>query len=279
MSRETFAAAMRAELDAVVARYEALVRAHEETLARVREGARDGEVAALKADLAQARAEAARLREGEAAAKAEAAALRARVDDLSREAARAREEADRERRAAAEAASKAEAAVADAKKRAGELEAEVRAAAEMTQALESTFAAERRFVEACAGLEGSLLIESIRGAFGADLGASASVYAALKGRGLDALLTQAIKERGRSAVQAPLLSRERTALSGLAAAAGCELITPSAGTRFSASSMDKASSISEPAEEGNVVECLVPGLRLTGTDGALVFPRVVVAAG
>jgi hypothetical protein len=43
--------------------------------------------------------------------------------------------------------------------------------------------------------------------------------------------------------------------------------------------MDKAATASDPAEEGNVLECLLPGLRRVGTDGSLVFPRVRVATG
>jgi len=275
MSRESFAAAMRAELDAVVARYEALVSAHAETLSMVRE--RDAD--ALRVEIAQLSVEGERLRAAALAEKAEASSLRMKVEELTRDLARAREDLDRERGAAAEAKAKAEAAIEDARRRSVDLEAEVQAAAEATRALEDTFSAERRFVEGCRGLEGSLLMEAIRGAFGRDLGLSPAVYAALKGRGLDGLLTQAVKDRGRAVVQAPLLERERAALTALSSAAGCELIVPKAGTRFSASLMDKASTVSEPAEEGNVVECLVPGVRLAGTDGALVFPRVVVAAG
>ena len=82
-----------------------------------------------------------------------------------------------------------------------------------------------------------------------------------------------------SPAQAPLLEREKSALPGMAAAAGCELIAPATGTKFSPQSMEKASTVSEPAEEGNVVECAMPGLRRSGTEGALVFPRVVVATG
>ena len=101
----------------------------------------------------------------------------------------------------------------------------------------------------------------------------------MKGRGLEIILTSTFKERGRSIVQAPLLERERAALPGIAAAAGCELVVPAPGTRFAATAMDKASSVSQPAEEGNVVECLMPGARRSGTEGALVLPRVVVATG
>lgn len=220
--RESFAEALRAELSAVVARYEALVRAHSEALAAAGGRESDG----LRAEIASL--------------KAENAALKAENDRL---------------RAAADAA------LAEAR------------------AIEDTFAPERKFVEACAGIDGSLLLEAVRAAFGKDLAPTPSVYAALKGRGLDALLTQVIKERGRSAVNAPLLPREERALASLASAAGCELIIPATGTRFSVSTMDKASTVSEPAEEGNVVDCLIPGVRLAGTEGALVFPRVVVASG
>ncbi len=119
----------------------------------------------------------------------------------------------------------------------------------------------------------------MKSTLGRDLTPTPATYAALKGRGLEVVLTQAFKERGRSIVQAPLLERERAALPGIAAAAGCELLIPSPGTRFAASAMDRASSVSEPAEEGNVVECLMPGGRRIGTEGALVLPRVVVATG
>ncbi|MCU0686313.1 MAG: hypothetical protein MUF34_29385, partial [Polyangiaceae bacterium] len=58
-----------------------------------------------------------------------------------------------------------------------------------------------------------------------------------------------------------------------------ELIDPAPGTRFSTQTMEKAGTLADPAEEGNVTRCALPGLRLRGTDGALVFPRVVVATG
>lgn len=257
MSRESFADALRIELAAVVTRYEALVKAHAEALSLERDRKEEelrGEIAALKAEVE-------RLRAGESEGQGVTAKLRAQVDELTAELGRAREEAAQERKKAAEAAARAETAT------------------EAAQALEGTFVAEKRFAEACRGLEGSLLMEAIRGALGRDIDATPATLAALKARGLELLLTQSVKERGRSAPAAPLLERERAALPGLAASAGCELFTPQAGTRFSAASMDKASTVSDPAEEGNVVECLVPGIRLAGTEGALVFPRVVVAAG
>ena len=246
----TFAAALRAEIDAVVARYEALARAHEETLSVVR--ARESE--ALGLELAAARVERDRLRAEAGEQKAEIATLRAEAQTLSRE-------------------------LEAARARATTLEGAAREAGETARALTEQFAAEARFVTACGGLEGSLLGEALKSALGREIAADPATYAALKGRGLEIVLTLTLKERGRSVVQAPLLERERAALPGIAAAAGGELLIPAAGTRFAATSMDKASSVSQPAEEGNVVECLIPGARRIGTEGSLVLPRVVVATG
>jgi hypothetical protein len=246
----TFAAALRAEIDAVVARYEALARAHEETLSAFR--ARETE--ALGQELALARVERDRLRVETGEQKAEIATLRAEVRALSRD-------------------------LEVAGSRASELEGAAREAGEAARALSEQFAAEDRFVTACSGLEGSLLGEALKSALGREIVPNPATYAALKGRGLEVILTLTFKERGRSIVQAPLLERERAALPGIAAAAGCELLIPAPGTRFAAGAMDKAGSVSQPAEEGNVVECLMPGGRRTGTEGALVLPRVVVATG
>ena len=246
----TFAAALRAEIDAVVARYEALARAHEEALSAVRARETD----ALGKELGEARVERDRLRVEAREHAAEMATLRAEAQALTRD-------------------------LAEARAHASELEGAARSAGEVARALSEQFVAEDRFVRACAGLEGSLLGEALKSSLGRDLTESPATYAALKGRGLEVVLTLTFKERGRSVVQAPLLERERAALAGLAAAAGCELLSPAPGTRFAAVSMDKASSVSQPAEEGNVVECLMPGGRRSGTEGALVLPRVVVATG
>jgi hypothetical protein len=246
----TFAAALRAEIDAVVARYEAMARAHEETLSAIR--AREAE--ALGKELATTLVERDGLRVEAGAQKVEIATLRAEVQALTRE-------------------------LSATRGRAEALEGAAREAGETARALSEQFAAEERFVTACAGLEGSLLGEALKGALGREIAANPATYAALKGRGLEILVTATLKERGRSVVQAPLLERERAALPGIAAAAGCELLTPTPGTRFAATAMDKASSVSQPAEEGNVVECLIPGARRGGTEGALVLPRVVVATG
>lgn len=246
----TFAAALRAEIDAVVARYEAMARAHEEALSALR--AREAE--ALSRDLAAACAERDRLRAEAGEQRSEIAALRAEREALSRD-------------------------LAQARARAEGLEGAAREAGEAARALSEQFVAESRFVAACAGLDGSLLGEALKVALGRDLAPTPATYAALKGRGLEVVLTLAFKERGRSVVHAPLLERERAALPGIAAAAGCDLVLPAPGTRFSTGAMDRASSVSEPAEEGNVVECLMPGGRRSGTEGALVLPRVVVATG
>ncbi len=249
-SHLTFAAALRAEIEAVVARYEALARAHEETLSAVRAREKDE----LDKELAVAVVERDRLRVEAGEQRAEIATLRAEIQAISRDLEAARD-------------------------RASSLEGAAREAGETARALSEQFAAEDRFVTACAGLEGSLLGEALKSSLGREIAANPATYAALKGRGLEILLSLTFKERGRSVVQAPLLERERTALPGLAAAAGCELLTPTPGTRFTATAMDKASSVSQPAEEGNVVECLIPGARRSGTEGALVLPRVVVATG
>lgn len=262
MRDKPFTAALRAEIDAVVARYEALATAHAEAL----DAARAQEVAALRAEITALKDELGRTRReaAEALARAEAAH---------------KGELERERRALADARAAMEAELAQASARLRATEAEAQAARAATNALEEQFTAERRFIEACNAIAGSLLHEAIRGALGRETTPGPATYAALKGRGVEAVLTAALKERGRRVVEAPLLENERNALKAIAAAAGCELIVPAAGTRFSASSMDKASTAPEPAEEGNVLECLMPGSRLAGTEGALVFPRVLVATG
>ena len=322
MSKDPFSAALRAELDAVVARYEALARTHHETLAAVREQ----ETAKLRADTAGLVSDRERARAQEGELKARLAQALARIESTERELAQAKEAAERERRAAEElghkasaavteaaaglsreqaaAAARLEAAKAEAREgllrerkahkeeigrleaerealtaRVAELEGELGAARDAAESLGEAFSQERAFVSAGAGLAGTALAEALRGAMGAELSASPGCYAALKARRPDVILTAAVKERGRLVLSSPLAEREATALRGLAAAAGCEIIAPEPGARFSGQSMDKASVVVDPAEEGNVVECLMPGLRLAGTEGALVFPRVLVATG
>jgi hypothetical protein len=246
LSEETFAAALRVELDAVVMRYEALVRA------LASQGGRETE--ALRAEAARLAAENQKLRREAAEHEAETATLTARVAELERALAEARGEVTR-------------------------LEGLAHAALEQTLSYEEQFLAEKRFVEACRDLGGSLLGEALTAAVGRPVEPGSATYAGLNARGLENALVAAVKDRGRSVGSAPLLERERTALTALAAIAGCEAIAPAVGTRFSATSMERSGSVSDPAEEGNVVSCALPGLRRAGTEGALVFPRVVVATG
>jgi hypothetical protein len=250
---DSFAFQLRAEIDAVVGRYEALVRA----LAEVRAHEAD----ALRAEVARLTAEADRLR-------AEGAAQAAEVQRLSALS------AEQQARIAG-----LEGELSRAKERAGELAKAAEEAQATSQAYEEQFAAEKRFVDACAPLAGSLMVEVIEAVLGRAVDGTSATFAVLKARGLEATLVAAFKDRGRGTAQAPLLEREKGALAALAAAAGCELIAPAAGTRFSPSSMEKGGTVSDPAEEGNVVSTAMPGLRRAGTEGALVFPRVVVATG
>ncbi|MRG93392.1 hypothetical protein [Polyangium spumosum] len=238
--KETFSAALRAEIEAIVMRYEALVSS--------------------RVDAAE--------RDGSTAARDELAALRAERDEMARELATLRVQRER-----------LSLELDTARERIAALEAEVRAGAAAHLALEEQFTAEKRFTAASAEVSGTMLEGALRAAIGRDLDPSPALYAALKGKGLEGVLVAAFKERGRTIAHAPLLERERAPLSALASAAGCELVSPAPGTRFSASSMEKAATTSDPAEEGNVVECMLPGLRRAGTDGMLVFPRVRVATG
>jgi hypothetical protein len=246
MTDETFAAALRAELDALVGRYETLVR----TVAAL--GGRETD--ALRAEAARLAAENQRLRSELDARRADAERQSARVVDLERELEQSRARGDELERAAKEAALR-------------------------SQDYEEQFSAERGFVEAAGEASGSLLGDALVAAIGRPLDATSASYAALKARGLEATLVAALRDRGRGALAAPLLPRERAALATLARAAGCELVEPAHGTRFAAASMEKAGTVSEPSEEGNVVSTAAPGLRRAGTEGALVFPRVVVASG
>jgi hypothetical protein len=254
--KETFSAALRAEIDAIVMRYEAMFASRMEAL----QSAGSREVDGLRAEIAQLRAE----RE---ASHRELQALRTERDQRAREVTAFRNERDDLARQ-----------IERANERMKALEVEARAGAAAASALEEQFAAEKRFAAACAGA-GGLLEDALRLAIGRDLELGPALYAALKAKGLEAVLAAAFKERGRTVAQAPLLDREKERLPALAAAAGCELVVPAHGTRFLPSSMDKVATTSDPAEEGNVVDCLLPGLRRAGTEGSLVFPRVRVATG
>ena len=315
MSQENFSVALRAELDAVVARYEALVRAHQEALSAPREA----ETLKLRGDLTSLLADRERVRKSESDLRDQLRASAERIERLERELGTSRHQLEVQRREAEEARQKAEKqlevmqaetakqraqaqadaearlqqhrrevgeltsrlarAEADARTRIEQLTAERTRAEQRADSLDSTFSAERAFVAACAPLAGTAMHEALRSALGSELNDAPATYAAIKARRPDAVLTSAFKERGRTIVTAPLTSRERDALPGLAGAAGCELIVPERGARFAGAAMEKASTQVDPAEEGNVLDCLLPGLRLSGTDGTMVAPRVVVATG
>lgn len=275
MSKDAFSAALRAEIEAVVARYEALARAHQESLFAIREQ----EVAKLRADVATLIAERERGKQAEADLKARLAESMTRAERLERELATARAAIEDEQRQTREAKARAEALAAESRRRVEQLGAELERAQSTAASLGEAFATERSFVEATRGLEGTLLYESLRAALGVEPAPSPSVFSELKSRRPETVLLQTVKDRGRTAASAPLSERESQALRKLAEAAGCELIVPERGVRFSSASMEKGATRSDPAEEGNVLDTLVPGLRMAGTEGAMVFPRVLVATG
>ncbi|MBK8694572.1 MAG: hypothetical protein IPN17_20400 [Deltaproteobacteria bacterium] len=153
---------------------------------------------------------------------------------------------------------------------------EARTLAMQVQSLDAQFASERDFVAALLGVSGSQLFDAAQATLGAALDATPGCYGALKAKRMDVVLAGAMRERGRSAVRSTLGDDERRALSRAAAAAGCELVEAALGQRYSAASMDKAGERAEPAEEGLVVACVMPGLRLAGSAGSLVHPRVIV---
>jgi predicted nucleic acid-binding Zn-ribbon protein len=311
MSKDPFAPALRAEIEAVVARYEALARSHQEALA----AAREHEVTKLRNDLAALLADRERTRAQEADARAQLKVAQERAALLDRSLADVRKQLDEARLRAETLQTEARAAVdrereesrkthaatqaqldearrqldevrrqldearAEASQRLAQVEGALREVQQEAESLSEAFASERVFIEVCQSIEGTALHDALRQAFGEEFSPQPSTYAALKARRPDAILTHAFKERGRLIVAAPLTAVERAALPRLAEASGCELIEPEHGVRFASSSMDKASTQPDPAEEGNVLGCLMPGLRLAGTEGALVFPRVLVASG
>lgn len=287
---DPFTAALRAELDAVVARYEAMTRAHHEALAGVLRERAEG--AQRLAEALSVERDALRARDGDARTKL--GRLSSRIEELENDAAKERErfntELARARRTfdedlarervklSADLARERERAER-AEARVEALERELRGAKQAGEALEGAFVAERAFVDAALTIREAPLFGSLGVALGRPLEPSPPTYAALKERRPDAVLAFALNERARLLPQSPLAAAERVALTRLAEAAGGELIDPTPGTRFSSQTMDKAGTTSDPAEEGNVTRCALPGLRLRGTEGALVFPRVVVATG
>ena len=330
---ESFRMALKAELEAVIARYEVLAKAHHEALVQ----AQEQQALALQGQLAAAEREHEALQKAAAAERAELLAgkeqLTARVAALEAEKKVARQELAEHKKAAAQERDKLladkerlsfrittlktkvemvererdglndTAAKLGAQKK--QLEEQVsELSQQLTEATESleqerlrarnissvadelsedmkvladAFAKETAFVAAARDLAGTKLGKALEQALKRPLTADAATYAELKAARPDVVLTHAFKSRGRRIVTQPLAPQERAALADLAAAAGCQLIEPALGMRFSSLSMDKADTASDPAEADNVLECLIPGLRLAGSDGSLVFPRVRVA--
>lgn len=247
--------AMRAELDAVTLRFEAQLKQHVAATA----GARREELDALAQQLAAANVRVAESeqRAGELSARlterdAEIARMRALHDEAAREIAALHAELDEARRTL------------------GEMGARV-------TSLDAQFASERAFVGAVTGVAGTLLFEVSAQVFGQALEATPTCYGAIKARKADVLLAAIVRERGRSVTRYALSREEREALGALAEASGCALIEVAPGARFASASMEKVATRSEPADEDHVLACLMPGVRLAESQGAVVHPKVVVA--
>jgi len=275
MRTEPFVTSLRAELDAVVARYEAMVRAHQEALDAVSQE----QLRALQARADVLERERTELVSALHAREAETARLQTRVAELERALAQSREAIEAERAASREAAARAASAADQAEQRAQRLQARLDEVAGLARMLDDVFDGERRFVAAYQRAVGTPFGEAVERAMGMPVTASPETFGAIKAKRADVLLTHAIQDRGARVTVNPLMDAERAAMQGMAEAAGCELIVPDVGTRYSSQGMEKAATLRDPAEEGNVVECMMPGLRLAGSAGALVFPKVKVGVG
>ncbi|MFW5741329.1 MAG: hypothetical protein ACOC1F_13295 [Myxococcota bacterium] len=275
MSDVSFTQALRAELDAVVARYEAMVQAHQQNMA----ASYERDTKALRAELDTLRRERDQLERRASEAERQHAKLDAALEQRDQEIASLRESVDRERKRTNEASSRAAESLAEARMKIGELNAELDLVADESRVFEEVFAGEVGFAEACMEVEGTRLFDAVCEAIGERVAMTPAVYGALKRERLDVVLTRTVRERSRSALEHPLSDVEHEALANMAQAAGCELIEPALGARFEADAMDKIATAPDPAEEGNVLACLMPGLRLAGSEGALAFPKVKVAVG
>lgn len=253
---------MRAELDALVTRYEAQAR----QLVAMTDTQRRQELDALEQ---QVSAFAARLQESEG----RATALQARVTEREAELVRVRTLNEAAAKEIATLQAELDGALAEVER----LTAALGDASAHARSLDEQFVAERRFVEALMAVGTSPLFDATQLALGQSIDATPNCYGALKARKLDVVLSVAVRDRGRSVVRHPLATDERASLGVMAEAAGCELIDVPRGQRFASASMDKVGARPEPADEDHVLECLMPGLRLVGTQGAVVHPRVIVA--
>lgn len=275
MSDVSFTQALRAEIDAVVARYEALVRSQQASLA----SSYEQEVAFKQREIESLERQREDLKQRAAEADQQRAKVEALLVQRDAEIASLEEKVDKERRRANEASSRAAESLAEARMKIGELNAELDLVAEESRVFEEVFAAEVSFAEACLQMEDTRLLHAVNEAAGTEIEMVPAVYGALKKERLDVLLTRAVRDRGRSVLEHPLNDAERAALADMAQAAHCELIEPALGVRFDPDAMDKVATAPDPSEEGNVLGCLMPGLRLADSEGALVFPKVKVAVG
>ncbi len=264
MRTEPFVTALRAEIDAVVARYEAMVRAHQEAVDAVSQD----QLRTLKARTDVLERERTELVSALQAREAEAARLHARIAELEQTLTQSRE-----------AAARAALAADQAEQHTQRLQARLDEVAGLSRMLDEVFDGERRFVAAYQRAVGTPFGEAVERAVGMPVTASPETFGAIKAKRADVLLTHAIQDRGARVAMNPLVDAERAAMQGMAEAAGCELIVPEAGTRYSSQGMEKVATLRDPAEDGNVVECMMPGLRLRGSAGALVFPKVKVGVG
>ena len=275
MSDVSFTQALRAELEAVVARYEALVQSQRASLATSYEQ----EKAFKQREIESLERQREELKRRVDEAEQHRAKLEAVIEQREAEIASLSEKVEKERRRANEASSRAAESLAEARLKIGELNGKLDLVAEESRVFEEVFAAEVAFAEACLQVEGARLLAAVSEAAGTQIEMRPAVYGALKQERLDVLLTRAVRERGRSTLEHPLSEAEHAALSEMAQAAKCELIEPALGVRFEPDAMDKVATAPDPSEEGNVLACLMPGLRLADSEGALVFPKVKVAVG
>lgn len=258
---QAWTVALRAQLDAVVAQFEAQLRQH----VAYSNAQHSRDLAGLQARITELEQTLVASRAVQSQQAAELARLLGERERWTLEA-RQLQEALRAQAAEAETLREALSARDD----------EARDLAVQVQSLGAQFTAEREFVAALTAVPSSALVDGAQVALGATLEATPGCYGALKAKRMDAVLAGAMRERGRGAVRAALTDDERRALARAAAAAGCELVEAPVGQRYSPTTMDKAGERAEPADEGLVVACAMPGLRLTGSAGSLVHARVIV---
>lgn len=303
---QLWAQAFRAQVDGLVTQVEAQVRqlaAHTAAIdAREREGLlreltavraqlaereRTGdEVLLLREQVAQAQKSAAAREESLSRFQVETERLQVTVRQRDEELARVKAELDRaqaalrnEQEAHRRTIATGQTRDAEHARAVGALESRLRDLGAMVQTIDEQFTAERAFVAAVLPVAGSGLFDATQQAAGVPLEETPVCFGALKDRKLEAVLLQTVRERGRSATRMGLIHEERVALEAMAAAAGCELVDVATGQRFAAATMEKAGTRAEPAEEGNVLSCVMPGLRRAGTTGSLAHAKVIVATG